>query len=179
MFHKQHGRPRDDFCTCSGFPTQCGSVPNENQQAAGFLGNHRSMRQSERKNQLGNMDCWVLPCSSLKACVQMRSAKGQKAIDFIFFPLICMSTVTGWDGSSLWMPVSHCSFQDASQCVWTKVRTGASYRKSAHGAFGTITVLRDEQGSSCKEERSKLATAKIQKQNSGKIGWINVESSWK
>lgn len=34
---------------------------------------------------------------------------------------------------------------------------------------GTITVLRDERGGSCKEERSKLATAKIRKQNSGKL----------
>lgn len=34
---------------------------------------------------------------------------------------------------------------------------------------GTISVLRDERGGSCKEERSKLATAKIQKQNSGKL----------
>lgn len=143
VFHKQHGRPRGEFCACSGFPTQCGSVPNENQQAAGFLGNHHSMRQSEKKTP-GKYRLLGFALLILKACVQMRSAQGQKAIDFIFFPLIFMSTVTGWDESSLWMPVSHRSFQDASQCFWTEVKTGASYGKSAHGASDTISVLRDE-----------------------------------
>lgn len=143
VLHKQHGRPRNDFCACSVFPTQCGSVPNENQQTAGFLGNHHSMRQSEEK-QTGKYGLLGFALLILKACVQMRSAQGQKAIDLIFFPLIFMSTFIGWDESSLWMPVSHHSFQDASECFWTEVRTGASYGKSARGASGTISVLRDE-----------------------------------
>lgn len=69
----------------------------------------------------------------LKACVQMRSARGQKAIDSIFLPLIFMSTVTGWDGSSLWMPYPTALFR-MLPCVFVGVRTGTSYGKSAHGA---------------------------------------------
>lgn len=111
----------------------------------------------------------------------MRSARGQEAIDFIFLPLIFMPTVTGWDESSLWMPVSHRSFQDASWCFCWGEHRDFLWEVSPWGPIttsGTISVLRHERGGS-RGGALKACNCKNPKAKQWKTGWINGESSWK
>lgn len=130
MFHNWHGGPRGDFCGHTCFPTQVGSVLHESQWAADFLGNHCSVMQNEKKKELKQVGCWVLPCLCLRAVCRCEAPKvkiSANAMASVFFPLIFYFH-RYWIG---WVqPVDTCIlplFYRMPPSIFVGMRTSASY----------------------------------------------------
>lgn len=185
MFRNRHGGLRDDFCAHICFHTQAGLALHESQWAADILGNHCPVTQNGKKNESEKMCCWVLPCSSLRTVCTCEAPKvkiAANAIDFSFLPLnFLFPALLGGMASACGHPYPTALSQDASQHLCWGEDKGFLWKSGATQPLGLITtsgivsVLRDEQGCSCKRSAHGLQRQKSQSKTAE--SWL--DKCWK